>query len=252
MKWYFPREHGAWAMWSAPFLIGALVSPWTWLQLSAFGGLFFLYTAQAPFMEYIRRWKARTKRKGVSPPSPIPSLIVYLLIGALFMLWPVMQYPEILWYALIPVPFLLVNVYFAIQKKERLVINDLAAIIALGASSLLATHLGYGQFHQAGLIIWLISIFYYLGTVFHAKSLIRERGNPKVKQVSRLYHALLVFIPLLFGWWWLSLIYLPSALKVWLIPLNSPLKAKTVGIMEIGFSFLFVIMSVPLLNRYLF
>lgn len=176
-------------------------------------------------------------------PSPIPSLIIYLLIGMLFIVWPAVLHPEILWYAFIPIPFFLVNIYFAFRKKERLIINDLAAIIALGASSLLATHLGYGQFHPIGLIVWIISIFYYLGTVFHAKSMIRERNNPKVKRAAHLYHALLTIVPLVAGWWWLSLIYLPSALKVWLTPFNSQLKAKTVGIMEIGFSLLFVIIN---------
>lgn len=251
MKWYFPREHGAWSMWSAPFLIGAFVSPWTWLKISAFVGLFFLYTASAPFLEYIRQSQARRKGKVATWPSPLPSLIIYLLIGVLFMMWPVVEYPEILCYALIPIPFFLVNIYFASRKKERLIINDLAAIIALGASSLLATHLGYGHFHSIGLIVWLISVFYYLGTVFHAKSMIRERGNPKMKRAAHLYHALLTIMPLVAGWWWLSLIYLPSALKVWFTPFNSKMKAKTVGIMEIGFSLLFVIMSIAFINGYL-
>lgn len=248
MKWYIPREHGAWSMWIAPYLIGSFVSPWNWVKIMAFLGLFFLYLSTAPLLEYIRRSSSRRKQKGVNRGSPLPSLIIYISLGVLFMVWPVLLYAEILWYAVIPIPFFLVNVYFASRKKERLVMNDLAAIIALGASSLLATHLGFGHFHSVGLIVWLLSIFYYLGTVFHAKSMIRERGNLQVKRIANLYHGMYVVIPLFLGWWWVSLIYLPSAIKVWLTPFNSPIRAKTIGMMEIGFSILFVIMSIGLIK----
>jgi len=218
------------------------------VKVVAFAGLFFLYMSSAPLLEYIRRSEVRRKQKVVKKASPLPSLIIFVFLGVSFMVWPVWLHPDVLWYAVIPIPFFLVNIYFASKKKERLVINDLAAIIALGASSLLAVHLGYGEYHPVGLTVWLISICYYAGTVFHAKSMIRERGNRLVKRVANGYHGLYVLIPLLMGWWWVSLIYLPSAIKVWLTPFNSQMRPKTIGIMEIGFSLLFVIMSIGLIN----
>ncbi|GGK37000.1 membrane protein [Caldalkalibacillus thermarum] len=243
MKWYIPREHGAWSMWITPYLIGAFISPWTWMKVIAFAGLFFLYMSSAPLLEYVRN----SRRKKT---SPLPSLLIFSSIGIVLILFPVLSDPSILWYCVIALPFFLVNLYFARRKKERLIINDIAAIIALSASSLLAVHLGYGGYHPIGLYVWLLSIFYFTGTVFHAKSMIRERGNRLIKRAANLYHALYVIIPILFGLWWVSLIYLPSALKVWLTPFNSKIRPKTLGVMEIGFSVLFLIMSVWLMGQF--
>jgi uncharacterized membrane protein len=243
MKWMIPREHGAWSMWITPYLIGAFVTPWHWQKVIVFFALFFFYLSSAPLLAYVRHSAARRKD------SPLPSLLVFGTVGLLLILYPVWSDPDILLYAFLALPFFVLNVYFAYRKKERLISNDLSAIIALSLSGPMAVHLGYGAYHPTGWLVWILSILYFFGTVFYVKSMIRERGNRMMKRTANGYHLLLVSVPLIWGKWWISVLYFPAAVKVWLTPFNSKWRPLVIGIIEIVSSVLFFALCVFFVNR---
>lgn len=232
MKWHIPYEHGAWSMWITPFLIGAALSPWTILKVFLFGGSFFFFLASGSFLAFFRR----RNRKD----SPWPSLLIFVAAGLAFLAFPLWIHPELVFYGLLVIPLLLVNAYFAKKKKERLLTNDLAAIVALTSISLVAVHLGHGSFHPDGVVFWLLSIVFFMGSVFHVRSLIREKRNRTFKAGANLYHAAIVLLPLLLGQWWASIVFLPGALKVWFTPFDTRMRTTVIGIMEIVGSVVFV------------
>jgi len=239
MKIYFPREHGAWSMWITPFLLASFLSPWTYLKVISFIGIFCLYVSTAPLLTLFRRQRTQE--------SPIPSLLLFISLGLLFLAYPLWRFPETMGYGLIIIPLFIANIYFARMKKERLFMNDILAIIALSSVSLYVVHIGFGFFHPVGLKIWFLSALYFIGTVFYVKSLIRERGNRLFRYTGFIYHFLMVFLPFLIGEWKISLLFLPFAIKMWLTPLNRITKPMTIGILEIVASIIFVLLGTILL-----
>src|SRR5690554_5976566 len=124
MKWYIPREHGAWAMLIIPYWIGAAISGIQLSHLIFFVGLLSIYFAQAPLLTYVRN----SKHKDVWP-----SFIIYVIIGSAFTFPYILMNMGLLWISLCIIPLFFINIYFAKTKKERLFINDLVAIIALSS-----------------------------------------------------------------------------------------------------------------------
>lgn len=242
ITWYIPREHGAWSMWIGPFLIGSFISPWTSTKLFAFIGILAFYLSTAPLLAMIRY---RTLKA-----SPWPSFCTFIIIGCLAICYPVWKVPTILWYGLMIIPLFALNIYFAKQKKERLFINDLIAIIALSSTGLLAVHLGYEGFHPAGLWVWGLSILYYADSVFYVKTLIREKGNIGFRRISFSYHFLLLLIPVLMQYWWVAIIYLPTILKVILTPYRLNLRPPIIGTIETLGTLLFILLSTTFLGVY--
>jgi hypothetical protein len=238
MKVYIPREHGAWSIWVTPFMIGAFLSPWTSLKIFAFIGVLSLYMSSAPLLALVR-----SKRLNE---SPIPSLFLFPIFGFLFIGYLVWLSPELILYGVMVFPLFIINLYFAKMKKERLFINDLSAIIALSSVSMFIVHVGYGYFHWSGVKIWLLSVIYFIGSLFYVKSFIREKGNGLFKKQGYIYHSLIVLLPLLFGFLWISVIFLPSSLKYWITPSKMKIRPIVIGIVEIVGSIVFVGLSVLL------
>lgn len=238
MKVYIPREHGAWSIWITPFTIGALLFPWTKLFLFAFVGALCLYISSAPLLALVRSKRIKE--------SPFPSFFIFSTLGSLFIGYLVWLSPELILYGVLILPLFIINLYFAKEKKERLLLNDLTAIIALSSVSMFIVHVGHGYFHWIGVKIWLLSIVYFMGTVFYVKSSIREKGNSLFKKQGYAYHSLIVLLPFLFGYWWISVLFLPSSLKYWLTPRKMEIRPLAIGIVEIIGSIVFVGLNVLL------
>jgi hypothetical protein len=236
MKVYIPREHGAWSIWITPFTVGAVLSPWTELTLFAFIGVLCLYISSAPILVLARSRRVKE--------SPLPSFFLFSTLGSLVIGFLVWRIPELILYGVLILPLFIINFWFAKENKERLIINDLAAIIALSSVSMFIVHMGYGYFHWIGVKIWLLSILYFTGTVFFVKSFIREKGNDLFKKQGYVYHSLLVLLPLLFGYWYISLVFLPSSLKYWITPAKMKIRPAVIGIVEIVGSIVFAVIIV--------
>lgn len=226
-------------MWITPFLIGSFLSPWTFDKILAFVGIFCLYVSSTPLLMLVRG-------VGKSQPSPIPSLIIFFTLGMTFLSVPLWRMPEIVAYGLIVVPLFLLNIYFAKLKKERLFINDVIAIIALSSTAAVAVHLGYGAFEWAGVLLWTLAIIFFTASVFHVKSLIREKKNRRFQIVTKIVHIIIIVIPIMIGYWWISIAFIPSAIKAFAMTQDLPFRPMTIGIVEIANSLLFAILTVTL------
>ncbi|WP_078595289.1 YwiC-like family protein [Evansella clarkii] len=235
MKWYIPREHGAWAMLIVPYWIGAAISGLHWAHFVFFAGLFAAYFAQAPLLTYIRN----PKHKDVWP-----SFFIYISAGLLLTVPFIINNPALLLIGLAILPLFLLNIYFARTKRERLFINDLIAIIALSSLLLMAYRLTEPALQLEAFFYLFVTVLFFTASVFHVKSLIREKKNQAFHKKSLIYHSLVVAVPLLMQLFFVSAAFLVSLLKTLFVPKKYLRRPMQIGIVEIVNSALFFIIIV--------
>ncbi len=232
MNWYIPREHGAWAMLIVPFLIGMLASETKYLHLIFFIGVLAFYFSSGPLLAYIRRPKLKN--------DVLPSMLIYVSVGAVFTIPILYMLPEILLLGLFILPLFAANVYFAKMKKERLFLNDFIAITALSFLVLIAYYIGVGTVDNKAILLMLINIIFFTASVFHVKTLIRERGNNKFLWTSHVFHGFTVGIFLIIQLPFIALAFIIGALKAWFMPKQKRFKPIQIGLIEIANSVIFV------------
>lgn len=241
MKIVLPREHGAWGMLFAPLIIGAVASGLKPVHGWLFVAMLATYLTVNPFIQWLKNRKRN---------APLLPWIIGYGLAALFSGFPLLfRFPALAW--LIPPAGLmvLVNIAFALQKKERHLLNDLAAESGLSLGAVAAYYVGQETFSPFAWVLWAACLFLFFGCALHVKTLIREKGNRRIKRIANLYHLLLLLLPwiafwafpLAFSWPWLSLAYLFAALRAWLIPFNASLRPLTIGIIEIANTVWFVV-----------
>lgn len=234
MKWFVPREHGAWAMLIVPFMVGMFATNVTLLHFIFFIGILAFYFASGPLLAYIRKPKLKKEI--------IPSLGIYLGVGLLFTTPILYLFPKIIFIGLFIIPFFLLNVLFAKLKKERLFINDLIAIIGLSFLVIISYYIGSGTIDETALFLMLINIIFFTASVFHVKTLIREKGNTKFFWSSNLFHGATIVVFIVLGLPLIAIIFIASSLKTWLMPRTKNYKPIQIGLIEIANSIVFVIL----------
>lgn len=234
MKWFVPREHGAWAMLIVPYLLGVLFSKPNFDHLLLFLGILSCYFATGPILSFFRR--------PIFGKEILPALFIYVSVGLLFIIPYLIKFPFLLVLFSMIIPFLLVNLAFTKMKKERLFINDFFAIFGLSLFVLIAFYVGKGELNFLAYSLMAINIFYFVGSVFHVKTFLRERGNVIFARVSNIYHGLLLIVPVIIGFPYVALAFIFSTLKTWFIPKRIRLKPITIGIIEMVNSVAFVLL----------
>lgn len=233
MNWYVPREHGAWAMLIVPYLVGMLTSKVTLVHLIFFIGILAFYFSSGPLLTIVRQPKLKK--------SALPALLTYSFVGILFTLPILYLLPEILLIGLFIVPFFLMNIIFAKMKKERLFANDLCAIIALSFLVIISYYIGNSTIDLAAIILTLVNIIFFTASVFHVKTLIREKGNNHFLFKSNVFHGFTVFGFFIVNMPFIAMFFLITSLKAWFMPKDRKYKPIQIGLIEIANSVAFVI-----------
>lgn len=230
MKWFFPREHGAWAMLTIPYWTAALAGGVTIHHLLFFIGIFLIYLTQAPLMIWI---------KNPGHQKIWPSLLIYLFSGLLFVIPYIFIFPFLIVLSLMIFPFFIINILFAKWKKERLFLNDLSAIIGLSSLAILAWHISGQQLNVTILQLLIFQVVFFTGSVFHVKSLIRERQNDVFNRMSKIYHVALCVYFYLAGSIVLLVVGLMTLSKTLFLNENYLNRPAKIGIVEIINSIVF-------------
>jgi hypothetical protein len=224
-KIVLPKEHGSWAMFLLPVLLGTFLSGPEWRHLVFIFGWFFLYLASTPLLNIIRN---KRKKK-----TMLPWLWRYSLISMVFLVPLLIQMPMLMLFGAGFLPFLLINVYFIKKRRERALLNDLSGILIFTLGGSASYYVGTEQFTSELFALIILTTAYFLGSAFYVKSLIRELKNPKFRGISNCYHGLLLLVPFLLNWFMMIFAYLPSILKDWITPRNGKIKPMHSGIIEI-------------------
>lgn len=235
-KIVLPKEHGSWAMFIMPVLIGILFTEAKWLHLFYTFGWFFLFLASTPILNMFRN-----KRK---IDQMMPWAIGYSLIGIIFLIPVIIYIPELILFGLSLLPFLGISIFFINKRKERALLNDLSGILIFTIGGAASYYIGKDAVTTEMFLLILITTAYFLGSAFYIKSLIRELKNPKFKVKSHIYHVILLIIPFIIRWETLIFAYLPSSIKDFVTPRTGVVKPMHSGIIEICNSIIFLILVV--------
>ncbi|CAM3678528.1 YwiC-like family protein [Marinicrinis lubricantis] len=233
-----PHEHGGWAMVSVPFFVGMSAGGLSWIHIPLFLAWLLFYLASYPLLQSIKKRSNRAHliRWGTG----------YGILGLACAAFPLVQKPELFYFA--PVMFILlsVNMWHVKHRKEREIINDLCAILLFSVGAAAAYLAGSGQWDYTLVAVTGFSFLQFAGSAFFVKTIFRERGSVRWSVIARLYHAVLLFIPWLTGYPWMIFAYLYSSTRAILLAGKS-MRAWKAGIIEIIGSILFLIVSVIIL-----
>jgi hypothetical protein len=222
---YIPNQHGAWAMLILPFLFGLAASPKQFIHIPLFVCWFFIYLFSFPVLQWIKTGNSKRYRK----PVVIYGAILLPLLASL-----VWVKPALIWYGVLLLFFFMANMYYAKMKNERALLNDITAILLFCSFIYPVVHIGEGGDWTLTTELFLLLVCYFIGTALYVKTIIRERKNPRYYYASIIYHLIIVLLAA----WIKVFLVIPFLIlfirAIWLPKFE--LKAKHVGMAEIGFS----------------
>jgi len=183
-----PKEHGSWAMWSVPLIVGMAVAPvWQWRTLILIVAALAFFLMRYPLATIIKTRKRPTTDRAWW----LRWSIGYGLIAAMCGAWLILI--EQL-YLLIPIGVigaLLVtfNLWLVSRKQEMSAYGELTGIAGLALGAPLTYYAASGQLDGTALMLWLVNALYFGGTVFYIK--LKVRQQPRLPAPDRLSERLL-------------------------------------------------------------
>lgn len=230
MKPVMPKQHGAWAMLIIPFLFSVILGNPKFGHIPLFFAWLFLYLCTYPFLMALKRTK---KQKHF-----IKWFIIYLIPALIFLIYPVVDEPRLIYFGLAMVPFFFINMYFSKKRNDRALTNDIIAVIIFGIGGLATYFYGTGTIDQTAILLFFLVFFYFLGTIFYVKTMIREKKNVVYKYVSWGYHIGLQVVLVIIGQFGLALAYLFSTIRA-IVLYGKKVSIKSIGITEVASSVFF-------------
>lgn len=222
------NQHGALVMAFVPFLYAIFAHQFVFSQFWLGASWLFLYLFSYPFFGIFSKKNNQRQKKWAG---------IYATISALFALPLLLSDFTVLQFALPILPLALVQIYYAKQKNERHIFNDIAGILTFGIVGMAAAYLATKQYHFT---VLLHPTLFFIATTFYVKSVARERKNPRYAKLSLSSHLLLAMVYLFYGAYGIAMAYLAGLLRAWWVPkLN--LNIKQVGMLEFAVVLLFFI-----------
>lgn len=163
---WVPDQHGAWFMVTVPAITGALLAPsWTAIPLLLTWWLgYFTFFAASWWI------RARFRDRHRPPVLVYGSMAAVAGIVTLVMRW------ELLIWAPLFAPLVLVAVYEAWRRRPRSLLSGVSTVLAASLILPVIAWAGDGLDAKAWTVTAVYAV-YFLGTVPYVKTLIRERGE---------------------------------------------------------------------------
>ena len=231
-KIVLPKEHGSWAMFILPVLIGILFTEFKWIHLPFTIGWFFIFLLSTPLLNIFRSKRRKNQM--------MPWIYIYGSLAIIFLIPVLIAVPEIVLFGLAMIPFLIISILFIKARNERSLINDLSGILIFMIGGAASYYIGKESVTTEMFILILITALYFLASAFYIKSLIRKLKEPKYKWMSHIYHGVLLTVPFIIQWPALIFAYLPATIKDWVTP-RKRYRPMYLGITEITNSVIFLV-----------
>ena len=169
-----------------PPVVGGIVGGWSWRHVLLLVAWLVGYLAYHAAGLWLRSGRKPRYRRPV---------LVYggAGLGLLAMLLAVA--PRLLAWAPVFAPLLAASLVASLRRADRSWFNDTVTVTA--AALLMPVAAAIGTSTPRAVDVWTASgvlLAYFLGTVPYVKSLIRERDDPRVRQVSVAYHVLVAAV----------------------------------------------------------
>lgn len=246
-----PKEHGSWAMLTAPLLLGLVIAPgWGWRVIALLAAALAFFLLRYPLATLVKT----RRRPGADRAYLARWAGVYGGIAAICGGWLVLAHG--LWW-LLPLGLLgglllLFHLWLASRRQEMSAAGELAGIFGLALGAPMAYYTISGQLDGVAAALWLVNALYFGGTVFYIKLKVRQQPRlPAPDRISeRLVKAkaclayqtiVLSTLLLLAAWQWLPwlalLAFIPVTLKIihgaWQWQDKKSLSLMRLGVIEI-------------------
>lgn len=198
-KLKLPKEHGAWAMFYVPFVLGLTVAGKIWLPV-----VLLLLATSALFISresLLVWWRAQKRgRKTENSGQAGQLLIFYGLIAAAAGAPLILAY-HFYWLlplALIGCVLLAVNGKQATEFEDRSVQSEVIAIAGLTMTAPAAYSVALGEWNQTALWLWALSAAYFASSVFYVKLRVtglhakRPEDRHRARRQCIVYHSFLL------------------------------------------------------------
>lgn len=201
----FPPQHGAWAFLIVPLILAALLGSATWI------GLVFAITWVAAYpvsyfggrglLMRIRRGNFTTKTKNEFR-AAIPWTII-TAVGAIIL---IAARPWIVVPGIVVAAIWSVSLWLTWIGRERGITNDLLLTVLASIAAPFMWAVANDRPSLGGIpdALWLtavVCLLFFVGSVFHIKSLIREADDRRWHWASVVFHVVALVIAVAISWW---------------------------------------------------
>lgn len=213
------NQHGALVMAFVPFLYAIFESQWHFNHFWLGCCWLFLYLFSYPFFGSFTKKNNERQKKWAK---------IYFAISMLFAFPLLLSNFSILQFSLPILPLALIQIYYAKQKNERHLLNDIAGILTFGIVGMTAYYLATNEYQFS---VLLHPTLFFIATTLYVKSVARERKNPFYHKLSLGSHIFLGLGYLAIGNYWIAFAYLVGLLRALIVPKQN-LNIKQVGMLE--------------------
>jgi hypothetical protein len=219
---FLPPQHGAWAMLAVPYLAGLIVAGYRWPDLPLLGAWIAGYLLSYYVFQAVKSRRVRKYRD---------QLLLYPAVAVPLTALVLATHPRVLLYAPAYAVLFAANVWYAGQRRERALLNDVASVVQSCLMVFVVATVA-GTSPHAVLAVFTLCLAYFLGTALYVKTMIRERDNPAYRRWSIGYHLVALTVVAWFGPWSAAL-FAWLLLRAALLP-GRALTPKRVGFVEIA------------------
>ena len=179
-----PKEHGSWAMFSVPLIIGfAVAGVWQWRAVLLIFAALSLFLLRFPVDTLIK-----TRKRAAAEQAWLQRwVIVYGSIAALCGGWLVLadRLYGLIGFGVIGAALLVYHWWLVDRRKEMSAAGELAGIVGLALGAPLAYYTATGKIDETALALWIVNTLYFGGTVFYIKLKVRQQPRlPAPDRVS--------------------------------------------------------------------
>lgn len=227
-KLLISNQHGALVMAFVPFLYGIFASHFV-VEHILFGICWlFVYLFSYPFLAIFSK-KNNEKYKRWA--------IIYGLISIILAIPLLFNHFSLLQFALPILPLVIIQIYYARQKNERHLINDVSGICIFGIVGMASFYISTEEYAWN---VLLHPTLFFISTTLYIKSVARERNNPLYLKLSILLHSALLLCYLILGYYAIAVAYSIALLRAIFIP-KKHFSIKKIGMLEFGITFIFMV-----------
>ena len=179
-----PKEHGSWAMFSVPLIIGfAVAASWQWRSVLLISAALGLFLVRFPIDTLIKT----RRRPQVDRMWLIRWAVIYGLSAALCGGWLIVidQLYWLLPLGVVGVALLAYHWWLVEHRQEMSARGELAGIFGLALGAPLAYYVSTGSIDGTAVGLWIVNALYFGGTVFYIKLKVRQQPKePAPDRVS--------------------------------------------------------------------
>jgi hypothetical protein len=179
-----PKEHGSWAMFAVPLIVGfAVAAQWQWRSILLIAAALGLFLVRYPINTLIKtRKRPQSDRAWL-----IRWAVVYGSITAICGGWLIVI-DRLYWLMPLGVmgaALLVYHWWLVEQRKEMSARGELAGIFGLALGAPLAYYVSTGLIDGTAVGLWIVNALYFGGTVFYIKLKVRQQPKePAPDRVS--------------------------------------------------------------------